>query len=266
MKIRADIFLTDNNYMPSREKAKAMIMAGNVYINGEKIDKAGTMVDESSEAVIKNTEKDYVSRGGYKLEKAVNNFGIDLNGSICMDIGASTGGFTDCMLKNGAQKVYSIDVGYGQLAWSLRTDSRVVVLERTNIRHLTKEQVSEEIDFASVDVSFISLKLVLPVMYDFLREDGGGVILIKPQFEAGREFVGKNGVVKDKKVHEDVMHKIYDICIGMGFSIKNIDFSPITGPKGNIEYLFYIIKNGSESSVDRQCIEHVAEKSHTELA
>lgn len=243
MKERLDVILVNMGYASSREKAKAIIMSGNVFIKGQREDKAGaTFETDGLEIEVKENPLKYVSRGGLKLEKAMETFPIDLNGALCMDIGASTGGFTDCMLQNGASKVYSIDVGHGQLDWKLRNDERVVCLEKTNFRYVTGEQVPEEIDFASVDVSFISLKKILPVAHELLKKDGEMVCLIKPQFEAGREKVGKKGVVRDKKVHEEVIEMILEFCLNNGFDVLGLTFSPIKGPEGNIEYLTHIKK------------------------
>ena len=241
-KIRLDVAVCERGLAESREKAKALIMAGQVYVNNMKSTKAGLVIKPEDCIEVRGEKMPYVSRGGYKLEKAVKEFGLTLNGFVCMDIGASTGGFTDCMLQNGARKVYSIDVGYGQLAWKLRTDERVVNLERTNFRYLTDETVSEPIDFASVDVSFISLKLILPVMRGFLKENGLAVCLIKPQFEAGREKVGKKGVVRDRKVHVEVIESVTVCAQALGFHILGLDHSPIKGPEGNIEYLVWLGK------------------------
>lgn len=261
-KIRLDSKIFELGLTESREKAKAFIMAGQVYVNGMKTVKAGTTVLPEDKIEVRGTNE-FVSRGGYKLKKAMSVFPISLDNKICMDIGASTGGFTDCMLQNGASKVYSVDVGYGQLAWKLRSDPRVVNLERTNIRYITAEQVPDTIDFASVDVSFISLCLVLPAAYPLLSENAECVCLIKPQFEAGREKVGKKGVVRDKSVHAEVIEKIVQFAIELGFSVYGLDYSPIKGPEGNIEYLIYLKKGGNESiSVD---IEEVVEASHKEL-
>ena len=238
-KKRLDTLLVENGYFDSREKAKRSIMAGLVYIENQKVDKAGTMVNEESKIEVKGPAIKYVSRGGLKLEKAIVDFGLRLDNSVCMDIGASTGGFTDCMLQNGAIKVFSVDVGYGQLDWKLRNDERVVNMERTNIRYVTEEEIGQKLDFASVDVSFISLALVLPVARKLLKDDGEIVFLIKPQFEAGRENVKKNGVVRDKEVHVDVVNKVLNIAGDLGFNLKNLTYSPIKGPKGNIEFLAY---------------------------
>ncbi len=242
MKVRLDVYLTEQGLVPTREKAKAVIMAGEVYVNEQKADKAGQMISDTDAVEVRTTSLRYVSRGGLKLEKAMAVFPVSLEGAVCMDIGASTGGFTDCMLQNGASLVYAIDVGYGQLAWSLRTDPRVVNLERTNIRYVTEKEVPQKPDFASVDVSFISLRLVLPVAFSLLRDDGEMVCLIKPQFEAGREKVGKGGVVRDKKTHAEVIESVLSFAKEIGFSVLGLDFSPVKGPKGNIEYLLYITK------------------------
>ena len=264
-KQRLDIALVENGYVSSREKAKALIMAGIVYVNNQKCDKAGTTVKPDDRIEVRGETLKYVSRGGLKLEKAMNSFGISLDGCICSDIGASTGGFTDCMLQNGAVKVYSIDVGYGQLAWKLRTDERVVNLERTNFRYVTKEQVPDELDFASVDVSFISLSHILPVMRTLLKDGGRAVCLIKPQFEAGRENVGKKGVVRDKKVHEAVIEKICGLVKENNYSLLGLDFSPIKGPEGNIEYLCYIEKSNNPKTVCEVTASQIVELSHNEL-
>ena len=238
-----DIAVTELGLAPSRERAKAMIMAGGIYVNNVKALKAGESVSEDATIEFRGKVMPYVSRGGYKLEKAMQAFPIDLNGKVCMDIGASTGGFTDCMLQNGSVKVYSIDVGYGQLAWKLRTDERVVNLERTNFRYCTEAQIPEQIDFASIDVSFISLTKILPVLRNFLKENRFCVALIKPQFEAGREKVGKKGVVRDEAVHIEVIEKIISFSLENGFSVCGLSFSPIRGPEGNIEYLIYLQKS-----------------------
>ena len=261
-KIRLDSRIFDLGLTDSREKAKAFIMAGQVYVNGMKASKAGLIVTEKDTIEVRGTSE-FVSRGGHKLKKAMSSFPISLKDKICMDVGASTGGFTDCMLQNGASKVYSIDVGYGQLAWKLRSDDRVVNLERTNIRYVTDETVPDKIDFFSVDVSFISLTLVLPAVIKLLSENGEGVCLIKPQFEAGREKVGKKGVVRDKAVHSEVIEKIRSFATETGFSVLGLDYSPIKGLEGNIEYLIHIglnKDNNTEISVD-----DVVEASHAEL-
>lgn len=245
-KTRLDIVLTERGLVDSRHKAQALIMAGQVYVNGQKADKAGFGVDEKAEVEVRGQTLAYVSRGGLKLEKAMKTWPITLNGTICGDIGASTGGFTDCMLQNGAVRVYSVDVGYGQLAWSLRSDERVVCLERTNARYLTHEQVPDELDFASVDVSFISLKLILPALRGLLKSDGQVVCLIKPQFEAGKEKVGKKGVVRDPAVHLEVLEHFLEHAKEADFTVKDITFSPIKGPEGNIEYLGWLSAGAGE--------------------
>ena len=261
-KIRLDARIFELGLSESREKAKAFIMAGQVYVNGMKATKAGMTVTAQDQIDVRGGSE-FVSRGGHKLKKAMSVFPINLENKICMDIGASTGGFTDCMLQNGASKVYSIDVGYGQLAWKLRSDERVINLERTNIRYVTREQVPDEIDFFSVDVSFISLCLVLPAAYPLLSENGECVCLIKPQFEAGREKVGKKGVVRDKSVHAEVIRKIYDFSIDLGFTVCGLDYSPIKGPEGNIEYLIYLKKGSDENYVAD--VDEVVEASHSDL-
>ena len=243
-KERIDVLLVEKGFFESREKAKASIMAGVVYANEQKIDKAGEEVSIDAKLEVRENICPYVSRGGLKLEKAVKFFGVNLKDKVCMDIGASTGGFTDCMLQNGAKKVFSVDVGYGQFAWKLRQDERVVCMERTNIRYVTDEQIGEKLDFASIDVSFISLTKVLPVAFNLLKDDGEVVALIKPQFEAGREQVGKKGVVRDSKVHKEVIEKIISFSESIGFCVKNLSFSPIKGPEGNIEFLLYLGKSG----------------------
>ena len=242
MKKRIDVLLVDMGYFQSREQARRHIMAGNVFVDNQRVDKAGTAVKIDSEIRVKGKLIPYVSRGGLKLEKALKNFDLTLDGKVCMDIGASTGGFTDCMLQNGARKVYSVDVGYGQLAWKLREDKRVVCMERQNIRYLDEELLDEKPDFASIDVSFISLRLVLPKAWEILNSKGRVVALIKPQFEAGREKVGKKGVVREKSTHIEVIDTVSQMSIGKGFRILDLDFSPIKGPEGNIEYLIYLEK------------------------
>ncbi len=242
---RLDMLVMDRGLATSRERAKALIMAGDVYVDNQKADKPGDLYPEEAHVECRSSGLRYVSRGGLKLEKAIAAFGIELCGLTCMDIGASTGGFTDCMLQNGAKRVYSVDVGYGQLAWQLRNDSRVVNLERTNARYLSREQVPEDIGFFSVDVSFISLALVLPAIRKLLSEKGRGVCLIKPQFEAGREKVGKKGVVREPAVHMDVIEKITGFAINNGFSVLGLDFSPVKGPEGNIEYLILLERSDS---------------------
>lgn len=243
MKERLDVILVKQGFAPSREKAKAILMAGDVFVDGQREDKAGTTFDESKIHIeVKGSTLKYVSRGGLKLEKAMAQFPITLDHAICMDIGASTGGFTDCMLQNGADKVYAVDVGFGQLAWKLRSDERVVCMEKTNFRYVTPEDIGEAIDFASVDVSFISLTKILIPARNLLREQGCMVCLIKPQFEAGREKVGKKGVVRDPSVHTEVIHKVIDFADMIGFKVKGLTYSPIKGPEGNIEYLLFIEK------------------------
>lgn len=243
-KERIDVLLVEKGFFESREKAKASIMAGVVYADEQKVDKAGEEVSIDAKIEVRENICPYVSRGGLKLEKAVKFFGVYLKDKVCMDIGASTGGFTDCMLQNGAKKVFSVDVGYGQFAWKLRQDPRVVCMERINIRYVTDEQIGEKLDFASIDVSFISLTKVLPVAFNLLKDDGEVVALIKPQFEAGREQVGKKGVVRDSNVHKEVIEKIIDFSRSIGFCVKNLSFSPIKGPEGNIEFLLYLGKSG----------------------
>ena len=265
MKKRLDILVHEKGFAESREKAKAIIMAGQVYVDNQKADKCGTSYEETVNIEVRGNVLKYVSRGGLKLEKAIQNFDFDLNDKITMDIGASTGGFTDCMLQNGAKKVYSIDVGYGQLAWKLRTDERVVNLERTNMRKVTREQVPDEIDFFSVDVSFISLKLILPVARELMAENAQAVCLIKPQFEAGREKVGKKGVVRDPAVHIEVVQNIIDFCLQNGFDVLNLDFSPIKGPEGNIEYLIHIKKSEEGKLLTGITAEKLVENSHSKL-
>ncbi|MEE0786938.1 MAG: TlyA family RNA methyltransferase [Oscillospiraceae bacterium] len=265
MKKRIDVLLFERGLAPSREKARTLIMAGSVYVNNQKFDKPGDTVSDDAEIEVRGSTLKYVSRGGLKLEKAMQLFPIDLNGKICMDIGASTGGFTDCMLQNGAQRVYSVDVGYGQLAWQLRQDPRVVNLERTNARYLTREQVPEEIDFFSVDVSFISLRIILPAVRPLLRDGGLAVCLIKPQFEAGREKVGKKGVVRDRAVHEEVVETICRFAVENGYSVLGLTFSPVKGPEGNIEYLVYLEKSDAPVHT-ADCTPHsVVEESHAAL-
>ena len=232
---------------PSREKAKAYIMAGDVYVDGQKEDKAGTMFPETVKIEVRGNTLPYVSRGGLKLEKAMKNFDVTLKDKVCMDVGASTGGFTDCMLQNGAVKVYSIDVGYGQLDWKLRNDPRVVCMEKTNIRYVVPEDLEGPADFSSIDVSFISLTKVLLPIHNYLRAHGQIVALIKPQFEAGREKVGKKGVVREKSTHIEVIEMVKDYALSIGFDILNLDFSPIRGPEGNIEYLIHLEKSDAET-------------------
>lgn len=265
-KIRLDVYLTEKGLTQSRERAKSLIMAGQVYIKNQKCDKAGTMLDEDeTEVEIRGEQLKYVSRGGLKLEKAMQEFPIDLNNKTTMDIGASTGGFTDCMLQNGAKKVFAVDVGYGQFAWKLRQDPRVVNMERTNIRYVTPENIGEPIDFASIDVSFISLKLVLPPAYNLLSPDGEIVALIKPQFEAGRSQVGKKGVVRDKNVHLEVVRTVLDFAVSSGFSVLGLSYSPIKGPEGNIEYLAFLKKSDTPQNITNEKIETIVNSSHDRL-
>lgn len=266
LKKRLDVLLTEQGLAESREKAKGLIMAGIVYADNQKADKPGDLYPEDIFIEVRGKGLPYVSRGGLKLEKAMKEFSLDLAGFVCMDIGASTGGFTDCMLQNGAKKVYAVDVGYGQLAWKLRTDERVVNLERTNARYLTEEQVPEKIDFFSVDVSFISLTLILPALRPLLAEHGRAVCLIKPQFEAGREKVGKKGVVRDKAVHREVIEKIVNFAPENGYSVLGLTFSPVKGPEGNIEYLIYLERSDAPVILPGTAdVFTVVEASHAEL-
>ena len=264
-KTRLDVAVFEQGYAPSREKAKALIMAGIVYLNNQKVDKAGFELKEGDVLEVRGKTLQYVSRGGLKLEKAMQEFPITLEGKVCMDVGASTGGFTDCMLQNGAVKVYSVDVGYGQLAWKLRIDERVVNLERTNFRYATREQIPDEIDFASVDVSFISLKHILPNLNTLLAPDGQAVCLIKPQFEAGKEKVGKKGVVRDLNVHLEVVENVINLAVENGFSVMGLQFSPIKGPEGNIEYLIYLNKSANPIVSENVNAKELVNMSHTEL-
>ena len=262
-KERLDVLITQRELAPSREKAKAYIMAGVVYVNGQKEDKPG--LQTKPDAVIEVREKmKYVSRGGFKLEKAMAVFPLTLEEKVTMDVGASTGGFTDCMLQNGARKVYAVDVGYGQFAWKLRQDLRVVCMEKTNMRYLTRDQIEDDIEFASIDVSFISLSKILTPLQELMTKDGEVVALIKPQFEAGREKVGKKGVVRDPKVHEEVIEKVLTYAREIGFGIHGIDFSPIKGPEGNIEYLAYLKNNtrGMDLETQSEKIKSVVKESH----
>lgn len=249
MKERLDVLLTKQGLAESREKAKALIMSGEVFVNGQREDKAGAVFEESKAAIeVRGRTLPYVSRGGLKLEKALQNFPLSVQDKVCMDIGASTGGFTDCMLQNGARKVYSVDVGHGQLAWKLRNDERVVCMEKTNFRYMQPEDIADRLDFASVDVSFISLTKILLPARNLLKDDGEMVCLIKPQFEAGREKVGKKGVVRDVAVHREVIEKVIDFAAMIGFHILQLDYSPIKGPEGNIEYLLFIRKDAEASN------------------
>ncbi len=252
MNTRLDVLLVEHGYAPSREKAKAIIMSGIVYVDGQKEDKAGTSFEETVTLEVRGHTLKYVSRGGLKLEKAMNHFDVVLEGKVCMDVGASTGGFTDCMLQNGAVKVYSVDVGHGQLDWKLRNDPRVVCMEKTNIRYVTLEDIQEPVEFASIDVSFISLTKVLGPVRELLTPDGEIVCLIKPQFEAGREKVGKKGVVREKSVHLEVIRMVMRYASSIGFEIKNLEFSPIKGPEGNIEYLLHLKKQPDWSGEEEE--------------
>ena len=265
MKERLDVLLVNRVLAPSIEKAKTMIMEGNVFVNNNREDKAGSMFPDDCVIEIHGNTLKYVSRGGLKLEKAMTHFGIVLDGKVCMDIGASTGGFTDCMLQNGASKVYAVDVGYGQFAWKLRQDERVVCMEKTNIRYVTPQDIDDVLDFASVDVSFISLTKVLGPARELLKDHGQMVCLIKPQFEAGREKVGKKGVVRDKAVHEEVIDKVISFAMENGFSIHNLEYSPIKGPEGNIEYLVFIEKDDNPKKGDSVDIHEVVEAAHGSL-
>ena len=261
MKERLDVILVQEGYAPSRDKAKAIIMSGNVYVNGQKEDKAGTSFDTSKiKLEVRGSSLKYVSRGGLKLEKAMERWEFSLQDCVCMDIGASTGGFTDCMLQNGAAKVYSVDVGHGQLAWKLRQDERVVCMEQTNFRYMKPEDISEQLDFASVDVSFISLTKILIPARNLLKTGGQMVCLIKPQFEAGRDKVGKNGVVREPGIHRDVIRKIVDFADSIGFSVLHLDFSPIKGPEGNIEYLIHLVKEEEPAEEIKALTEREAEE------
>ena len=262
-KTRLDVLLTERGLLDSRQKAQATIMSGIVFVNGQRVDKVGTAVSNDALIEIRGTTLPYVSRGGLKLEKAMATFPITLEGKVCADIGASTGGFTDCMLQNGAARVYAVDVGYGQLDWKLRSDSRVVCLERTNARYLTHEEIPEALAFASIDVSFISLKLIFPALYGLLREDGEIACLIKPQFEAGREKVGKKGVVCDPKVHLEVLENFLIHAKENNFTVLGITYSPIRGPEGNIEYLGYLKKNGGADCIPD--LRALVDASHSDL-
>ena len=262
-KTRLDVLLTQQGLAESRQKAQAIIMSGVVFVNGQRADKPGMAIANDAAIEVRGHVMPYVSRGGWKLEKAMKTFPITLDGKICADIGASTGGFTDCMLQNGAKKVYAVDVGYGQLDWKLRNDPRVVCMERTNARYLTHEQIGDELDFASIDVSFISLSLIFPALYQLLSEHGEVACLIKPQFEAGREKVGKKGVVRDKAVHLEVLEHFLEHAKANHFTVLGITYSPIRGPEGNIEYLGYLRKDGgADAEVD---LADIVEQSHSAL-
>ena len=265
MKERLDVLLVKKGFYPSRERAKASIMAGIVYVDRQKSDKAGNMIDENAEIFVKDNICPYVSRGGLKLEKSMKLWPIDLKDTVCMDIGASTGGFTDCMLQNGARKVYAVDVGYGQLDYKLRIDHRVVNMEKCNIRYLDFSLIEDPINFISIDVSFISLKLVFPVASKLLVTDGTLVCLVKPQFEAGREQVGKKGIVRDKKVHEEVIKNVVQYATENDLHPAGLTFSPVTGAKGNIEYLLYLSKVPQESVLSTDDIQTIVNTSHEEL-
>lgn len=264
MKKRLDVLLVEQGLADSREKAKAIIMSGIVYVDNNKEDKAGTTFEETAKVEVRGNTLRYVSRGGLKLEKAMNNFGVRLDGKVCMDVGASTGGFTDCMLQNGAVKVYSVDVGHGQLAWKLRNDERVVCMEKTNIRYVTPEDIDDRVEFASIDVSFISLTKVLPAVKELLTENGEIVCLIKPQFEAGREKVGKKGVVRELSTHIEVVQMIVDYVRNNGFRTLDLSYSPIKGPEGNIEYLLYMTKDESRENAEFD-IKALVSESHDTL-
>jgi 23S rRNA (cytidine1920-2'-O)/16S rRNA (cytidine1409-2'-O)-methyltransferase len=261
-KERLDVILVGRGLAPSREKAKALIMAGDVFVNGQREDKPGTTFEESKIKTleVKGDTLPYVSRGGLKLEKAVKNFGFSLEGKVCMDIGASTGGFTDCMLQNGARKVYSVDVGHGQLDWKLRSDERVVCMEKTNFRYMVRDDIDDDLDFASCDVSFISLTKILLPARRLLKDGAEMVCLIKPQFEAGKDKVGKKGVVRDSQVHSEVVHRIFDFMGIAGYEVLHLDFSPIKGPEGNIEYLIHIRKDPSQNDRVAELTEAEGEK------
>lgn len=267
MKQRLDVLLAERRLADSREKAKAIIMSGVVYVNGQKEDKAGAMFDVTSEIEVRGAVMKYVSRGGLKLEKAMEVFDVNLDGKVCMDVGSSTGGFTDCMLQNGAVRVYSVDVGHGQLAWKLRNDDRVVVMEKTNIKYVTPQDIEDRIGFASIDVSFISLTKVLLPVKELLLDDGQIVCLIKPQFEAGRDKVGKKGVVRDMSVHEDVIRMVLEYAVSIGLDVLGLDYSPIKGPEGNIEYLAHLQKTTKETGdiADDINILSVVTQSHEKL-
>ena len=266
MKERLDVLLVKQNLAESREKAKALIMSGIVYVNGQKEDKAGsTFEEETSTLEVRGSTLKYVSRGGLKLEKAMAEFPVELTDRVCMDIGASTGGFTDCMLQNGARKVFAIDVGHGQLAWKLRNDERVICMEKCNFRYVEPKDIGEEVDFASVDVSFISLSKILPAAYPILKEGGQMVCLIKPQFEAGRDKVGKKGVVREPSIHEEVIHAAFSYARENGFRLLGLTFSPVRGPEGNIEYLMHIEKSGAEDMVQEDVVSQIVAAAHDTL-
>lgn len=265
MKIRLDQYLCQQGLAQSRERAKALIMAGIVYVDGEKVDKAGTTIADTSSVEVRGHDIGYVSRGGLKLEKAMQVFPISPAGKLCMDIGASTGGFTDCMLQNGAVKVYAVDVGYGQLAWKLRCDERVVNLERTNIRHVTMDMLKEPVEFFSVDVSFISLKHIFPVANAISVENAQGICLVKPQFEAGKEKVGKKGVVREPDTHFEVICQAREYALQNGFSAVGLDYSPVKGPEGNIEFLMQVCKSDAPVAFSDEKIKEVVQQAHSAL-
>lgn len=265
MKIRLDQYLVDNGLVQSRERAKALIMAGVVFVDEQKVDKAGEKINPEAKVEVRGHDIGYVSRGGLKLEKAMKSFPLTPRDKVCMDIGASTGGFTDCMLQNGGKKVYAVDVGYGQLAWSLRTDARVVNMERTNIRHVTPDMLEEPIEFFSVDVSFISLKHIFPVAQLISTDSAVGVCLVKPQFEAGREKVGKHGVVREPATHREVIMNAMGYATQNGFTVKGIDFSPVKGPEGNIEYLMHVEKSAEPQVLPEEAVFAVVQASHDAL-
>lgn len=265
-KKRADVLLHDKGLVSSREKGKRLIMSGSVYIGTKRIDKPGESIDEEEEIYIKNNPLKYVSRGGLKLEKAIEKFSLNLKDTLCMDIGASTGGFTDCMLQNGASKVYAVDVGYGQLDWELRTNEKVIVMDRTNIRNVKHEHIGEYLDFISIDVSFISLSLVLPVAKSILKTNGLIVALIKPQFEAGKEKVGKKGIIRDRATHYEVIEKVVNVSKELSLSPKLLTFSPVTGAKGNIEYLILLVNdNNNNIEIEEDLIHNVIDEAYNEL-
>ncbi|HAU87020.1 MAG TPA: TlyA family rRNA (cytidine-2'-O)-methyltransferase [Lachnospiraceae bacterium] len=266
MKERLDVLLVRHGLAQSREKAKAIIMSGSVLVNGQREDKAGMTFDDKAQIEVKGHVMKYVSRGGYKLEKAMEQWNFSLEDKVCMDVGSSTGGFTDCMLQNGARKVFAIDVGTNQLAWKLRQDERVVSMEKTNIRYVTPEDIGEPVSFVSIDVAFISLTKVLLPVKNLLGEDGEIVCLIKPQFEAGREKVGKKGVVRDEKVHEEVIKLVVDYARSIGFVPCELDYSPIKGPEGNIEYLLHLKLSGEETNDWDTVIKELVKESHSQLA
>ncbi|MEG0650387.1 MAG: TlyA family RNA methyltransferase [Oscillospiraceae bacterium] len=265
MKIRLDQFLCQNNMVQSRERAKALIMAGIVYVNEEKSDKPGNMISEDAKVEVRGHDIGYVSRGGLKLEKAMQVFPLTPSGKVCMDIGSSTGGFTDCMLQNGAVKVYAVDVGYGQLAWKLRCDQRVINMERTNIRNVTRETLQDEIEFFSVDVSFISLKHIFSVANLISSENSEGVCLIKPQFEAGRDKVGKKGVVREAETHFEVIKNIVSLANANGFNALGLDYSPVKGPEGNIEFLLHVQKSAEVQGFTDEYIDNIVNNAHNLL-